>query len=249
MINFLHETILDNKDKVENAMDYETSQINQSLNTQFELCMLYLKVRKNDPYVVEENYTSMLFTAVFKNYISISSAFDLTLQGLYGSARILLRSAFEFLIIAKTIAIRNDNQLLNKWNDGENISLKTEVFGNIISPNSTEIKQFWKALCKYTHATINSQQILFEYEKIENDIKINLVLIKMLLVMNYHVLNTYAANRSIQYYTKFAVDTAGDGLFDSYKREIRQQIDEMRKTLLKDPKRVVFDFSLKWVFK
>jgi len=240
---------VENRRKIENKHPEDIHIIMNTYNTQMELLQLYLLVLDSDPYVEPDEFSSMIFTAIYKNYISLYSALDLTLQGFYGAARILFRNVYEFLIISKAVAIRKDIGLLEKWKNGDDISLRKEVFSRVKKPKSLEMQNLWKTLCEFTHGTIYSQQVKLEYNEIKNEVKFNFVCMKMLLDMNYHVLNSYAANSSIQYYAKFMSDLHETDTLKNKKKEIRTQISSIRKTLLKEPKRVILDFISKWEFK
>ncbi len=242
-------TAKENRSIIEAKHSEDLIIIRDNYNAQMELLKLYLLVIKSDPYVDADEYSSMVFTAIFKNFLSLYSALDLTLQGFYGGGRILFRNIYEFLIISKTIAIKNDIGLLRKWENGESISLRTEVFREVRKPNSEEMKNLWRDLCSFTHGTIYSQQIDISYITVKNEIKLNFIYIKMLLDMNYHLLNRHAVNPSIQYYAKRMSDLHEMDILKNKKNEIQTQIKTIRETLLKEPKRVVLDFASKWEFR
>lgn len=244
----INKITIENKIQIETDYDVDIKSIIETYNTQTELLLLYLSALKNDPYVKADAYSSIIFTAIYKNYISLYTALDLTLQGLYGAARILFRNIYEFLIISKTIASRKDDELLRKWNNGEEISLNRDVFSRVIKPKSLEMKILWKTLCEYTHGTIYSQQVKLEYQEIKNEIKMNFVCLKILVDINYHVMNIFAANASIQYYAKFISDLHTIDFLKDKKKEIHAQISLIRKTLSEKPKRAVLDFISKWEF-
>lgn len=248
-IDKIENLLRDNIKKFELMFCDDINIIKSNLNKQFDMIFLYMHIIDSDSYAETDEYTSMSMTAIYKNLISIYSALDLTRQGLYGSSRIIFRNVFEFLILSKAVAIKEDNLLLKRWESGEDVSLRKDIFRDLLSPNSDEIKEYWKLMCEFTHGTVYSQQVVLKYDDIVNELTFNIVCIKMLLDMNYHVLNTYVANRSIQYYTEFAVDIEERGRFKKSKKDIRNQINIMRKTLEKLPLKVVRDFCKKWVFK
>lgn len=239
----------ENREIIESRYQEEIMLIRKNFDAQMDLMGLYLLVIDNDPYVEQDEYTLMLFSAIYKNFITIYSAIELTLNGLYGSARILFRNIFEFQIIAKATALRQDTDLLKKWQQGEDISLRREVFSKIQKPNSPEIKELWKTLCQFTHGTVYSQQVKLKYEDIKDDVKFNIVCLKILLDMNYHLMNAYAANNSIQYYTEFMSDLQKEDSFKNKKKLIQNQLTELRRNLQPQPKKVIYDYKLKWIFK
>lgn len=238
-----------NKNNFEIEFEDEIYLIKKNLSCQFDLLNLYITVLVRDPYAEPDEHTRISLIALYKNLISLYSTIELTSQGLYGPARIIFRNIYEYLIISKSVAIRKDNTLLDKWETGKNISLQREIFSKVITPNSLAMRQFWDLLCKLTHGTIHSMQVMLRYDGIKEDLYVNIAFMKMLLDMNYHVLNTYVANRSIQYYTKFAVDIGNEGEFKSQKQEIRKQILAMRKSLNELSKKTVLDFCKSWTFR
>lgn len=112
--------------------------------------------------------------------------------------------------------------LLKRWESGEDVSLRKDIFRDLLSPNSDEIKEYWKLMCEFTHGTVYSQQVVLKFDDKVNELTFNKVCIKMLLDMNCHVLNTYVANRSIQYYTEFAVDIEERGRFKKSKKRYKK---------------------------
>lgn len=218
----------------------------KNLNKQCDLLLCYFSTLIHDPYAHGEAYTEMIFSAIYKNLLSLCSALELTRNGQCGSARMIFRNIYENLIISKFISIKKDNVMLNKWEKGEDISVNKEIFKNIKKPNSDELKDFWKSLCCYVHGTVYSQQIGLKFNELENDINLNFVFIKILLCINYHVMNTYALNQNLKYYTKFGLDCVENGLYNKKISEIRYEINVIKKSLLRAPRRIIYDFCLKW---
>lgn len=235
---------------IELNYDIEINRIKEAIDAQFDLIEFYISSIVYDPYTDCDSYTNILFSFIYKNYVTLYSTFDLTTRGFYGSARMLFRNIYENLVISKTIAITKDEVLRLRWENGSQISLKSQIFNKVISPSSEAMKEFWADLCKFTHATIDSQQMLFDYQNLKNEVAVNYAIIKLLIIMNYHVLNSYAANRSIQYYTAYAIDIAeGSNAFNEKKQNIRKQVDSLRKSLVNLPRQAAIDFTRKkWLF-
>jgi len=245
----LEKDIVRNKELFDKEFSNEIKLVKNNLDRQMEILDLYLKVVVYDPYAISEKHTNMSLGVIYKNLLSIYAALKLTEQGLYGSARMIFRNIYEGLVISKTVAIKKSDIMLAKWENGEDINLRMEVFRSIKTPNSEALKEYWGILCSYNHATTYSQQVGLEYEDGRNEIAFNVACLEILLDMNYHVLNSYVANKSIQYYAEFMADTRGKGSFSTMKKGIRSQIRVMRKIFNKTPRRIVIDFSRKWTFK
>ena len=213
-----------------------------NINLQFDLLNCYTKTLTYDPYAQGENYTIMILSAIYKNLLSFCSALELTRRGECGSARMIFRNIYENLVISKYISIQKDNILLNKWENGEDILINKEIFRKIKKPDSKELKEFWNSLCAYVHGTVYSQQVDLEFNNLKNDFNLNFVFIKILLCMNYHVMNSYALTRNLKYYTKTTLDYLEDGLYQKKITKMREEIKKIKKGLLKDPQKIIYDF-------
>lgn len=109
----------------------------------------------------------------YKSLLSIYSAYDLNIKGQYGSARILLRHAFEYLLLAKYCSLSKNYILIKKWENGEDIYLGREIIPHLTESLQKRFKNFWKLLCQFTHASVYSQQVQIDAEKNEMDINLN----------------------------------------------------------------------------
>jgi hypothetical protein len=218
--------------------------IKSNIEKQSDLIFLYANASYDHSH--DDKLAKTAFGAVYKNCVSLYSILELTLQGLYGPARVIFRNIYEYLVLSKTVSIINDNTLLNKWENGEAISLRKHVFNRMLKPKSNELMELWDLFNKYTHGTIYSQQICLEYNSIKIEIQFNLVCIIMLLDMNYHVVNSCIANNSIQYHTRYYMD---DIEFKQIKRTIRTQVKIIREVLPDALKRAISDFNSTWILK
>lgn len=212
-----HQNVNKNNEMCDQEFAWDIHLIELNLNMQYDIFSHYFITLIKDPYAHGEKYTEMIFSAIFKNLLSLISALDLTRKGQCGSARMIFRNVYENLIISKYIALQKDYVLLKKWEDGEDISIAKEIFRKIKYPNSEELKEFWKILCCYIHGTVYSQSIYMKFDQLKEDMDLNFVFIQMLLCMNYHVMNSYALNQSLKYYTKFALNCTEQG---SYQKKI-----------------------------
>lgn len=164
-------------------------------NLQFEYFYAHLRVACIDPYVQKYESDKMLGIILINNMYSFYSSIILTQKGLAGSAKIIFRNIFESLIIGKYAALSQDTKFIKKWHNGEILSLKSNVFERVLKPyKDSSLAKLWETLCKFTHSTIYSQQMM---EPNDEDIKYNYILIKVLLEMNYHLINSYYINDSL----------------------------------------------------
>lgn len=247
---YLEENITKNEKYISVNFNNTIEFIKEIFNLQYYLLQNHLLVVAREPYVHEDSFTSLVGTALLKNMYALYSACDLTTKGLVGSARVIMRNIYEFLIIAKYASLSNNKSFISKWKNGDDISIQREIFQKVIHPNSDEMKTFWKLMCQYTHSTVYSQQIDINCKNYIRDVELNFIYLRMLLEMNYHVLNTYFINQSIAYYAKTYEKNFGDNKgFKSYKDELKQRFKNSRAKMEKEPRKVLFDFKLKWQFK
>jgi len=193
--------------------------------------------------------TPVAFSGFYKSLLSIYGAYDLTIKGQYGSARILLRHAFEYLLTAKYCSLSKNDLLIKKWEIGDDISLNRDVISKLVTPLPKRFREFWKLLCQFTHASIYSQQVEVDAEKNEREINVNFSFIRALLEMNYHLFNRHMITSSMEFY------------FDSYGKEdeivsFKQRKLEMRKLfsiskqlMSQETKGIVKDYTSTWKLK
>ncbi len=231
----------------------DIQEIIEIFNLQYEYFEEHLRVAYLECYFNDDEFTNLLATALRKNMFSFFSAILQTQEGLVGSARIVFRNIFEFLIIGKYAAISKNMEFINKWEKGEEVSLKYEVFSKIRKPDSEEIKKLWKTLCSFTHSTIYAQQVDFDATKYFNDIKFNLVLLKVFLEMNFHLMNSYYINKSLQYYTQvsdiYPVNEFNEIPVKEKKKLLKLLFTKTKLKMERDPRKVIYDYKLKWEIK
>ncbi len=253
IFNQLNKKAKDNKILILEKFKEDIQEIIEIFNLQYDYIEEHLKVASLEYYLSMEYYSNMLATAFRKNMFSFYSAFHSTQQGLFGSARIVLRNIYEFLLIGKYSAISEDNKFIDKWTEGKDVSLQREVFSNIISPKLVEIKELWKLLCKFTHSTIYAQQIDFNANRFFKDIKFNLILLKVLLEMNFHLLNSYYINSSLRYYTQesniYPVNEFNKIPIKEKKKLLKLLFKKTKSKMEREPRKVIYDYKLKWKIK
>lgn len=223
--------------------------INSLFNLQYKLAREYLWTINLDMLGVTEKATIILATAWSKNNISLYTAYRLTNEGLYGPARLILRHCFEFLMLSKYCALTSNDSLLQKWDKGDsNISLTNDVLNKLKKPKKDEFFEFWKLLCKFTHATIYSNQPGIKIDKKEIiEIKFNYLFIRTLLECNYHLLNSYLINDSIKFYGDYY--GKGKKYTSDIRKKIRSLLVSHKKDMKKKSKKLIYDYKLKWTIK
>lgn len=223
--------------------------IEEMLNLEEEMLSSYSVVMYMNGKATHD-FPIMAVHIINKNIHYIFSALQLTQVGQYAAARVLFRNIYESLIILKTVSITKNQGLLKKWFDGDNINLKRTIFRYIESPISVEMEELWIDLCRFCHGTIYSCQQITEYEYSKEKIMYNYILMKMLLFMNYHVLNRYVFSASMKAMVDRNIYLWDDPLTLKDKREIlRSKMKEFKMKISKTPQRVLIDFTKVWKFK
>jgi hypothetical protein len=136
------------------------------------------------------------------NLISIKTAFELTLDGLYANARPLMRQAYEGVMISKLCSLDPTCDVFDRWLDGEQIFFTQDVLRRIGSPSIDEFKLFWQCLSGDTHASSYcGQPDLANIPALESA-PLNFVFAHMLLEANYHLLCSHFVTTSMRYYQR-----------------------------------------------
>jgi hypothetical protein len=184
-----------------------------------------------------------IFSALIKNEYALYSCLRLTDLGLYGSARTLLRSVFEALMIAKFASVSQSEEFIEKWKSGQTIYFSNAILKKIEKPELDEINTLWRLLCEFSHATIYAQQVDLDFENIEKELSINYSLIMIFLCWEYHLLSRHFVTSSMEYYTS---RYRQDSDLKYIKAAARESIDLIKKPLTKSSKKVIREYVAAW---
>ena len=213
----------------------------------------------------------VLATALFNFPYRSLSILSLVRNTFYGSARIVCRQFFESLIVAKYSEY--EPPLVQKWNvqleekcdDASPIEVGPgKVFGRLESRgrNIESLRQTWKDLCKTTHPTPYSQQVLRvltprdEKEASRHflgNTEYTLDLLLALLAMNFHLLVGHYGRKANRWWFGYLEDPLGcydreRKLKENSKRLIREYFEKCgdRKGARGLWKRNIFEFRQSW---
>ena len=184
-----------------------------------------------------------IFSALIKNEFALYSCLRLTDLGLYGSARTLLRSVFEALMIAKFASVSQSEEFIEKWTSGQIIYFSKAILKKIENPRLDEIGSLWGLLCEFSHATIYAQQVELDFENIEKEISINYSLIMIFLCWSHHLLNRHFVTSSMEYYTS---RYRQDSDLKSIKATAKESIGLIKKPLTKSSKKAIREYVAAW---
>jgi len=225
---------------------------------------LYIKDRIGEVYkknVVVDNTILNQTNLTYSIMILLENSF-------YGSARVLLRQYFEYLIVGKFSEFDNGD-ILKKWqsksNDSTkfNINLSYDILNKLTGKNISEIRKIWKLLSDISHPTKYAQQVPFVLlsgssvswlEESFRDIHYTFDLFFMLLCMNYHLLNSNWGRKSRRWYLGYDKDPVGHWkkemkIKENIKSIIKEyyEINKEYPVANKNIKKIIFQYKQNWV--
>jgi hypothetical protein len=188
----------------------------------------------------------IVLSAYWKNLFSLFAAFELNNKGLYGPARFLIRHSFEFLILAKYCAVKNDSSLVKKWEGGDPyISLSKHVFKKTKKPASDKLKAAWRLLCQFSHASVFSMQLGFEeYDGFDKNVEDTYVYIQIMLECNYHLLNACLVNREMHHLIGL-YSPVKDAEAKKARKDFKELIRKNKNQLPRQARSLINDYKLK----
>jgi hypothetical protein len=189
----------------------------------------------------------LMVTSVWGNIHTIQSAMQLAIAGQVGSARTLMRKAFEFLMIGKFCGITENELLANNWFEGRNIDLYKVTMKNLILPDNTNIIKLWRLLCLYNHGTIYSTQLSNDWKSHSDEIRECIALCIMLIGCNNHLLKSVILrnNASAKYNSEYLRPNHTRILSSLY----REQLKICKEVLSKNGRSFMYDYSRNWRYK
>jgi len=230
------------------AFHKDINLIEEIIDKQFFIASTYfisLTFRESD-----RKERNLLISAFVKNLYNIHCTLLLLKKGWYGSARILMRQCFEFLMIAKYSSISKDMKLVNEWENGNKVWLTPDVFNKLSYPDIYQFKDLWGALCKFSHATIYSQQQNLDWKDSVSDISSSFVFIEMFLECNHHLLCSHITESTMKYFVKrYGVAVGALNDINETKKEIGILFKHSKKKMTPDAKKFILLYKSKWLIK
>lgn len=243
--------------------------IKKLIDYQIQLTDLYFRQRLAKNQLSEIYHDNKVADMALLNQINLSySIIQLIENGFFGSARVLLRQFFEFLIIGKFSEFDSGN-LIHKWesktsnNKEFDINLSRDVLHIIRSKKDVgHLQKMWKILSDFSHPTKYAQQLppfstsddhLTWMKLSYKNIHYTLDLFFMLLCMNHHLLISNWGKKTSGWYMGYYKDPMG-----FWKRE--KNIKGKTKTTIKkyfqlndeldgpntELKKTIFQYKQKW---
>jgi hypothetical protein len=199
-----------------------------------------------DPYYGVEEYERIIGQSFLKTNYLLFTANSLITKGNYGAANILIRQIFEFLILGKYVSSVKDEEMALKWLDVRQFDIYDKVIKLLEKSNKQNFHNFWIRICKHSHATTVSHQIILNASKNAEDIRTSFALILLLQRCNYHLLSSCLLNRDLVY-------RSGYYGFKNENSKLKNNAKELKKEIYKlftsSGKELLRDYEGKWVFK
>ena len=239
----------DNEKKKEIAEKYsaETANLYLLLDDAYEDLRQCLVIVMVD--FPEGSYQGAAAGVISNNLEYLMTAIKLTNMGRYSQARALYRNVYEALVLMKYISLSGNMELLQRLQHDVRVSLKKEVYSKVIfDKEETDIlARLWNELCEYSHFSVGSLTFIDISDELQ--IQANYDLARILLYMNYHVLNSHCYNGNMK-----AMADRGSRLYDDMSlREMRMKCrsdyQNARRQLSLFGKQVVRLFVSKWKLK
>lgn len=238
---------LEYQNKISRQFDYEMSLAWNLLDYSYGLSCHYMWIM-NAPQVVSlpKNFP-ILLAAFHKSIFSLANCLELTSKGFYGSARPLLRHAFEFLVIAKFCSISENSKVYEQWVNGDAFYFTNGVLNKIISPEISPLLILWSELNEMTHATNSSSQVGLDFPQIVDDVHVNLALTRVFCDWLSHILTKHIATPSVRYATERYTPVLDD--FKLAKRKLSDVLRESRLQHSKSSIRLITCYRRAWIIK
>ncbi|WP_257311296.1 hypothetical protein [Geothrix fuzhouensis] len=214
------------------------------LNSHFEILRISAGLRRLHEFTGHNHSSNLLFATLHKNCLNFYAAIRLNQRGLHGSSALFFRPVFESLYLAKYCAIIDDDTLLSRWSNGENINLTNHVLNKIKKPELPETRELLKAFHGYSHSGVFSQQASLDPNHEIEQIMVKFALISTLTMLSHHLINRHYITSKFKYYIQSYSedDRFGQALFES-----RVYSSILRSYLSKIGRRLYREYASTWV--
>jgi hypothetical protein len=197
---------------------------------------------------------ALLLNAFHNNLFSSYAVLLLTVSGLYGPARPILRAIFECLMIAKFSAVSENTAVMQRWHNRETVYFSKCVLKKIVIPDPEAFSDMWNLLCDFSHASRYYGQVSIELDEVDSEQQsLNLAILNALLECNYHLLNSLLITSEIAYMAKFYITGVVPAKRSYDIPELRKkahcQFSENRTFLGSESIKLIAAYKRKWVVK
>jgi hypothetical protein len=152
-----------------------------------------------DPYYQLQEFERIVIQSYLKTSHLIFSAHELILHGDYGTARILMRQTFEYLLIGKYVQTKRNSNIAEKWLDDKRFDVYDKIIRLLKEPDKKNFFEFWKLLSNQTHAGTSSFQIGVSPELTYADILATFRMNFIFLCCKNSLLNSNFINNRLKY--------------------------------------------------
>ena len=199
------------------------------------------------------HHSDIILSTLVKSMNNMETVIELTINGDIGSARIIIRNIFEFLVMGKYMLLYDDQAVREKWDKIEYINIDRKIFKNTVYPNNknkTAFVNWWERLCQYSHATRASGQVSYDYEDIKSDIHLNFTFMLLLFSMLYHYMNSFLATPYFKKYIQSLAQSQPDNEhlnnMVKYQQYLSSTFKKMKSIFSGECKDILNYYSAKW---
>jgi hypothetical protein len=206
---------------------------------------LFLNHYPGVQYTFESN-ESIVLQAYWKSTHLLFSVNHLILHGDYGSARVLMRQIFEYLILGKYIYTIKDNQIADQWLNGNQFNLYDKIIKLLKVPDKKHFHNLWIMLSKLVHAGSSSIQIGI-VKKADDDIILSYGINLILLCCKNHFLQKCFITNKLAYFTERYGKYKEENI--ELRKKLRYLEIKAKSFLGEDGIAVINDYKRNWEFK
>ncbi|MEM2160733.1 MAG: hypothetical protein QXN55_07260 [Candidatus Nitrosotenuis sp.] len=265
----IQSNVIINKKLIKKVFAKKIFLIKKLIDYQTRLTDLYFRQMLAKQQLSEVYHNNTVENSALLNQINLSYSIMMLIEsGFHGSARVLLRQFFEFLLVGKFSEF-DDGNILRKWESKINnnrefdINLSRDVLHKINPQKDIErLKTMWSTLSDVSHPTKYAQQIppisptgdQVEWLKLNYvNIHFTLDLFFMLLCMNQHLLTNHWGRKTRGWYMGYHKDPMEFWKKEkNFKTKIKTTISEyfqfnkQYKTANIELKKVIYQYKQKW---
>lgn len=231
---------------ISKKFEKDISSLNAYIDSTFELIRQYYTALMCDGH---QEIELLAYDSIFSNLEYLSIAVFLNSRGQFAQTRALFRNVYETLVIVKYMMITENDEFTEKYKNDREIKLKADIYKNVSMNNNDKriLETFYQHLCSFAHFSFYSNSLTGSDDDRMNEVNANFELCRILLCLNYHVLNSYCFLGKYKAKIDRWVIPLENDISTKEKRQICHNINKStRKDLTAAGKNIVLAFSKKW---
>lgn len=228
-----------------NAFENKIKTLNNAINDLYEVLRQYSIVILEE----QEERDVLANISLLNNIEYLHIAMFLNSRGQYAQARALFRNVYETLVIVKYMMITDNTVFVDKYRNNKTVNLNAEVFKKVSMDlkDKNILEKFYFDLCSFSHFSGCSNSLAVDDKARFAEVGANYGICRILLCLNYHVLNSYCYKSNHKANIDRMVITAEDEVTPAEQRKrCRESNSILKKDMNNFGKNVVNAFTKKW---